>query len=154
MNFLSTQNVNVARFARNVEWDFFDNFHPLCHIVWIYVTWTVMWKSWQKSCIFSVLSPHCWAEHWSRTHDSDLLWLWWFSIDFITWPMQSNMKISCSILQFPGKNFPRAWKRKCSHTFTVCQDPTTTQCLKITQKVSFNIGDQTMLPDMSVLILQ
>ena len=134
MNFLSTQNVNVARFARNVEWDFFDNFHPLCHIVWIYVTWTVMWKSWQKSCIFSVLSPHCWAEHWSRTHDSDLLWLWWFSIDFITWLMQSNMKISCSILQFPGKNFPRAWKRKCSHTFTVCQDPTTTQCWKITKK--------------------
>ena len=26
MNFLSTQNVNVARFARNVEWDFFRDF--------------------------------------------------------------------------------------------------------------------------------
>ena len=27
---LSTQNVNVARFARNVEWDFFCNFQTLC----------------------------------------------------------------------------------------------------------------------------
>ena len=27
---LSTQNVNLARFARNVEWDFFYDFHPLC----------------------------------------------------------------------------------------------------------------------------
>ena len=29
---LSTQNVNVARFARNVEWDFFCDFQPLCRI--------------------------------------------------------------------------------------------------------------------------
>ena len=29
MNFLSTQNVNVARFARNVEWDFFCDFQTL-----------------------------------------------------------------------------------------------------------------------------
>ena len=27
---LSTPNVNVARFARNVEWDFFCDFQPLC----------------------------------------------------------------------------------------------------------------------------
>ena len=27
---LSTQNVNVARFARNVKWDFFCDFQPLC----------------------------------------------------------------------------------------------------------------------------
>ena len=27
---LSTQNVSVARFARNVEWDFFCDFQPLC----------------------------------------------------------------------------------------------------------------------------
>ena len=31
--FLSTQNVNVARFARNVEWDFFCDFQTL----WIYL---------------------------------------------------------------------------------------------------------------------
>ena len=30
MNFWSTQNVNVARFARNVEWDFFYDFQTLC----------------------------------------------------------------------------------------------------------------------------
>ena len=30
--FLSTQNVNVARFARNVEWDFFCDFQTLCTI--------------------------------------------------------------------------------------------------------------------------
>ena len=28
---LSTQNVNVARFARNVEWDFFCDFQTLCN---------------------------------------------------------------------------------------------------------------------------
>ena len=28
---LSTQNFNVARFARNVEWDFFCDFQTLCH---------------------------------------------------------------------------------------------------------------------------
>ena len=33
---LSTQNVNVARFARNVEWDFFCDFRTPCH-------------SWEKS---------------------------------------------------------------------------------------------------------
>ena len=27
---LSTQNVNVARSARNVEWDFLDDFQTLC----------------------------------------------------------------------------------------------------------------------------
>ena len=27
---LSNQNVNAARFARNVEWDFFCDFQPLC----------------------------------------------------------------------------------------------------------------------------
>ena len=27
---LSNQNVNVARFARNVEWDFFCDFQTLC----------------------------------------------------------------------------------------------------------------------------
>ena len=27
---MSTQNVNVARFARNVEWDFFCDFQTLC----------------------------------------------------------------------------------------------------------------------------
>ena len=30
---LSTQNVNVARFARNVEWDFFCDFQTMCHYV-------------------------------------------------------------------------------------------------------------------------
>ena len=30
---LATQNVNVARFARNVECDFFCDFHPLCTCV-------------------------------------------------------------------------------------------------------------------------
>ena len=29
---LSTQNVNVARFARNVEWDFFCDFQTLCEV--------------------------------------------------------------------------------------------------------------------------
>ena len=29
MNFFSTQNVNVARFARNVEWDFLNDFQIL-----------------------------------------------------------------------------------------------------------------------------
>ena len=28
---LSTQNVSVARFARNFEWDFFCDFQPLCN---------------------------------------------------------------------------------------------------------------------------
>ena len=28
---LSTQNVNSARFARNVEWDFFCDFQTLCN---------------------------------------------------------------------------------------------------------------------------
>ena len=28
--FMSTQNVNVARSARNVEWDFLDDFQTLC----------------------------------------------------------------------------------------------------------------------------
>ena len=30
---LSTQNVNVARFARNVEWDFFCDFQTPCPVV-------------------------------------------------------------------------------------------------------------------------
>ena len=30
MNYLSTKDVNVARFARNVECDFFYNFQTLC----------------------------------------------------------------------------------------------------------------------------
>ena len=30
---LSTQDVNVARFARNVECDFFHDFQPLCAVV-------------------------------------------------------------------------------------------------------------------------
>ena len=30
---LSAQNVNVARFARNVEWDFFCDFHTLCKAI-------------------------------------------------------------------------------------------------------------------------
>ena len=29
---LFIQNVNVARFARNIEWDFFCDFQPLCRI--------------------------------------------------------------------------------------------------------------------------
>ena len=31
--FLSTQNVNVARFARNVEWDFLCDFQTLCIMI-------------------------------------------------------------------------------------------------------------------------
>ena len=31
MNFLSIQNVNLARFARNVEWDNFSNFQTMWH---------------------------------------------------------------------------------------------------------------------------
>ena len=35
---LATQNVNVARFARNVDWDFFCDFQTPC----TYVTYTVV----------------------------------------------------------------------------------------------------------------
>ena len=35
---LSTQNVNVARFARNVEWDFFCDFQTLCLL---YLDWPI-----------------------------------------------------------------------------------------------------------------
>ena len=42
---LSTQNVNLARFARNVEWDFFCDFQTLCfckcenYVNWIIEHW-------------------------------------------------------------------------------------------------------------------
>ena len=33
---MSTQNVNVARFARNVEWDFFCDFQTPCTKLWFF----------------------------------------------------------------------------------------------------------------------
>ena len=47
------------------------------------------------------------AKHWSRTHDSDLLW-WlmrserWILIDFITWCSLTWKFLAPRILQFPG----------------------------------------------------
>ena len=44
---LSTQNVNVARFARNVEWDFFCDFQTLCYI-----------PNWLISDLYHILHHH------------------------------------------------------------------------------------------------
>ena len=42
---MSTQNVNVARFARNVEWDFFCDFQTPCLGFDIYLWWHVwLWS--------------------------------------------------------------------------------------------------------------
>ena len=59
---LSTQNVNVARFARNVEWDFFYDFQTPCKIgdLKLYVVGN-MKKNWEfakLSCFCSILC-HC-----------------------------------------------------------------------------------------------
>ena len=39
---LATQIVNVARFARNVEWDFFCDFQTLC-LIHVLLTWSKVW---------------------------------------------------------------------------------------------------------------
>ena len=38
---LSTQIVNVARFARNVEWDFFCDFPTACHLFSLLKEWVI-----------------------------------------------------------------------------------------------------------------
>ena len=59
---LSTQNVNVARFARNVEWDFFGNFQILCASGVI-----VERKSNSKSCFLCLFSHTVHSKtHWSK----------------------------------------------------------------------------------------
>ena len=50
---LSTQNVNVARFARNVKCDFFCDFQPLCYSKSLHLLWCcphniyVLWRAWE-----------------------------------------------------------------------------------------------------------
>ena len=81
---LSTQIVNISRFARNVEWDFFSDFQPLCILEDDFGS---AGKNWNKSGSLLKTSQY-WNELANRT---------------------SN------------------W---------------TTQCLKITEKVAFNIASE------------
>ena len=46
---LSTQNVSVARFARNVEWDFFCDFQTSCN--------TVLVSTWPDSIFTRISIP-------------------------------------------------------------------------------------------------
>ena len=46
---LSAQNVNVARFARNVEWDFFCDFQTLCCCICRYIY--VQYDIWSQSLL-------------------------------------------------------------------------------------------------------
>ena len=60
---LATKNVNVARFARNVEWDFFCEFQTLCFLssfkAWEKDTFFVKKESWKRFSKFYFLSYYC-----------------------------------------------------------------------------------------------
>ena len=70
---LSIQNVNVARFARNVEWDFFCDFQTPCdrsaldnnavskHFNSFHFLLTQVWA------VRSTSSKHCQADNWIRS---------------------------------------------------------------------------------------
>ena len=89
---LAIQNVNVARFARNVECDFFCDFQTLC-------TYSALW--------------------------------------LVTQPQKSHK----------SKGYPKDRKRHILFPiFSTFEDSTkNTQCLKITEKVAFNIANETTI---------
>ena len=80
MNFLSTQNVNVARSARNVEWDFFCDFQT---------PWScrqaVAIKSW-KNCtkIHNLLDCTLWSWQECRIFASFFRFLLFWSLQLTT----------------------------------------------------------------------
>ena len=65
---LSTHNVNVARFARNVQWDFF------CNIQTLWCEWVLCWNHLtaflgvrinikSSNCLISMIVLHLWQEN-------------------------------------------------------------------------------------------
>ena len=54
---LSTQNVNVARFARNVKWDLFCDFRTLCD-TFLFLGWICRWVNWLELLFHFLVSPN------------------------------------------------------------------------------------------------
>ena len=116
---LSTQNVNIARFARNVEWDILSDFYPMC------LKQDLVYATLQK---LSHLRVKWGIEHLHLNFHPQLTSLLWVSI------------FALLAFQFPDyflSRFSTAIK-----FLTAISSATKPPCLKITEKVAFDIASE------------
>ena len=79
--FLSPQNINVARFARNVEWYIFWDFQTPC-----YQNWTCRSYCWILARKFKALSNlKINIAKWDFLHGFQPLWIWSATIIALLW---------------------------------------------------------------------